>query len=224
MLQDPSWGKGASSVWHRKLWQLRRHGVQLVAFVESVRYDEATSTLGVQQPAEGDILCQLDFMGDYEKALLDLLEKEAPVENVPAKVFQTEATWYALLALPVAGNPFKKNYVVISSESVTSPQILQRNTAEILARALSMSSVVRPAAAAAYGWRMRLVCSDRYAAQFVAERMLKEARGAGWHTLHLGCEVHMSTSSQSKGLLLMDSVITRVIRFALSLRLGGWMR
>ena len=34
----------------------------------------------------------------------------------------------------------------------------------------------------------------------------------------------MSTSTQSKGLMLMDNIVSKLIRTSLSMRLGGWMR
>ena len=42
--------------------------------------------------------------------------------------------------------------------------------------------------------------SDRYSAQFGAERAISVMRG--WSKLHLGCEVHMSTSALSQALTL----------------------
>ena len=197
---------------------------ELIAFIENLRYDEATSVMAVPQSTEAQLMDLGEPMANLERSLLNLLEADVARETVPAKVFQTEATWVAVLAFPDAGAAGGKRFVTISSETVCSPQILQRTTAAVLARALSLSSVVRPSSVAAFKWRMRLVCSDRYAAQLAAERMLTKDRGAGWHLLHFGCEVHMNSSCQAKGLLLVDKSVTAIIRFALSLKLGGWMR
>ena len=198
--------------------------IELVAFIEGVRYDEATSLLGVIQSAEDAFLGPGVPMDEVTRALMALLEQEDLKETVPCKVFQTESAWSALLAVCGADVPEEKKFIMLSSECATSPQILQRTTADCILRALATSSIVRPSSVARFRWRMRLVCSDRNASQFAAERMLLRERGPGWHRLHLGCEVHMSTAGQVKGLGLFDSAISRMIRFSLSLKLGGWMR
>eukprot|EP00959_Pyramimonas_sp_CCMP1952_P047784 997485-Pyramimonas_sp.AAC.1 len=71
--------------------------------------------------------------------------------------------------------------------------------------------------------RVRLICSDRYAAQFLAEEFLRADR-VGRCRLHICCEVHKSTACQAKGLLLVEFCISGCIRVALSSRLGGWTR
>eukprot|EP00959_Pyramimonas_sp_CCMP1952_P408201 8555014-Pyramimonas_sp.AAC.1 len=67
------------------------------------------------------------------------------------------------------------------------------------------------------------MCSDRYAAQLEAEAAFVRGR-PGWRKLHLHCEVHKSTSCLSKGLSLNSAALAGMIRLALSLRCGGWMR
>lgn len=199
-------------------------GVKLVAFVESAKSDEATSVLGVVQPVDQQFLGDHMPTDNLPNDLVAFLEADGAKETVPAKLFQTETCWGAVLAKEGTDASQPAEFVLITSEQVSAPQVLQRTTAECIARALQMSSTVRPQTVSDFKWKMRLICSDRYEAQVAAERGLASLRGDAWQKLHLGCEVHMSTKAQIKGLGLLGGAVGRMIRFALSLRLGRWMR
>ena len=187
------------------------------------RYDEATSVLTVGQPSLDIVMAAGASLADISQSLLAVLEDSEPKEAVPAKVFQTESKWCALVAVPTGDPALPKRMHVISSEAITSPQVLAQNTAQCVARALTSTSTTRLQTVNAFRWKMRLVCSDRGSPNMAAERMILQSR-EGWHSLFFPCEVHMSTACQSKGLKLMDGAVTKYIRTALSLRLGGWMR
>ena len=165
----------------------------------------------------------LPGLSEPSNLLAGLFAEDKFKETVPAKLFQTEAILGFLLRFrqPAGEEP---QYKIVLSNVVSTPQILQRTTMEVMLQALKRSSSCR-----AFGFpnalaRVRLVCSDRYAAQLAAERVLTQERGAGWVRLYIACEIHKSTASQAKGLLFLDSAIGGAIRLALSLRLGGWMR
>lgn len=199
--------------------------VELVAFVEGARYDESTALLSTTQPVSDYLLAANIPPGELSAELARVLEHNQPKENVPTRIFQTECQWFALLAVPgPSGDPAQpKKYTLVSSDTVTTPQQLQRNTTECVAAALAASSTCRPQTVSKFKLKMRLVCSDRGAYNMSAERLIQRHRG-DWLHLFLPCEVHMSTSCQSKGLRLMDNMVGRLIRTALSMRLGGWMR
>ena len=191
--------------------------MELLAFVEVARYDEATNIMTVRQDTG------LPDLDDELNRVLAAMTKEGSFkEQVPAKLFQTETAVACLFKVrqPMDSTP---NYIMLRSDVASVPQILQRTTATIIAQALMLTSVCRWRGAQRAKVCMRLVCSDRYKAQFGAERLLTSCRPKWWR-LHLGCEIHMSTASQAKGLLLVDRAIAGTIRLALSLRLGGWMR
>ena len=197
--------------------------VELLAFVEGARYDESTSVLSVGQPLDDFLQVAGVAPGDLSQALLKLVVENNPTEAVPTKVFQTEGQRFALLAVATCDPAQPKTYTLLSSDVVTCPQILQQNTAEAVAQALVSSTTCRPRTLAKFKWKMRMVCSDRGSSNLAAERLVQLSR-PDWHQLFFPCEVHMSTSCQSKGLLLMDDVVAKLIRTGLSLRLGGWMR
>ena len=193
---------------------------RLVAFIEGVRYDEATSVLGVEQADEVDMGGGPALPRDSFFAVLSAMcDQDFSRETVPAKLFQTESTWGALLAVEPDSEGHPTEYIMLGSEFVSTPQVLQRTTAECIAAALLLSSCIRHQTVAGFRWKMRMVCSDRYSAQFAAERGVAAVRG--WQKLHLPCEIHMSTGAMRHGLGLMHSAITSAIRFALSLRLAG---
>lgn len=198
-------------------------GVELLAFIECARYDEATSLLSVAQPIEDYLLAAGISSGDLPAGLLGVLAEDIPKESVPAKIFQTESRWVALLAATAADPAMPKQYTLISSDTITCPQVLQRNNTECVARALAVGSTCRIQTVSKFGWKMRLVCSDRGSTNMAAERLIHALRG-DWHLLFFPCEIHMSTGAQGKGLLLMDNMVSKLIRTALSLRMGGWMR
>ena len=195
--------------------------LKLLLFVEGVRYDEATRMLRVPQAADIEVDQARPCEGLPEKAARAFTSEDAISEIVPAKTFQTECKWGALLRIDGDEGP---EYVFLTSEVATAPQILQRTTGACFAEAFLMSSTVRRSALATkFAFCMRLICSDRYAAQLLAERTI-ERMHAHWHRLHLACEVHMNAGALAKALLLVDSAISGCIRLALSLRVGGWMR
>ena len=198
-------------------------GVELLCFIEGARYDEATAILSVDQPSR-DFLTAAGISPDQiAPALQAALDQNIAKESVPAKIFQTDSQWFALLAVATGDPARPKRYILISSDAVTCPQILQQNNAECVAQALVALSTVRPQTVSKYRWKMRLVCSDRGASNMAAERLIQLTR-PDWHNLFFPCEIHMSTGASGKGLSLMDHIVTTLIRTALSLRLGGWMR
>ena len=199
-------------------------GVELLAFIEGARYDEATSLLAVEQPTLDYLLAAGIGQGEVSQALVQVLEHNKPKESTPTKVFQTESQWTALVAVPSGAGDNTKRYIVVTSDSVTCPQVLQQNTSECVAQALQVGSTIRPQAVSKFQWKMRLVCSDRAATNLAAERLLLRHCRPEWHKLFFPCEIHMSTAAQGKGLRLLDNIVTKLIRTALSLRLGGWMR
>lgn len=189
--------------------------VRLLMFVEGVRYDEATLLMSVQQSSD-------DAVAVLPRRAVVGRQTEGPVECVPAKMFQTEARWGALLG--VTGDGGSEEFIFVTSDLVVVPQILQRTSAACFARAFASSSCVRWPAAQKFEFRMRMATSDRYAAQFAGERMHQRQHAPEFERLNLGCEVHMSTGAVAKSLLLTDTEVQSAIRLALSLRLGGWMR
>lgn len=203
------------------LLQLHGH-VRPLMFIEGLRYDEASSLMIVPQASDfdddGGFGPQLDDGGVGPQLGLG---PEQVKEAVPAKVFQTECHHGVLLVATVPGDA--PQFVYLTSETAVCPQVLQRNTGNCIAQALMASSTVRLAATAHIPFKLRLITSDRFAAQFAAERAVTRMR-EGWQRLHLGCEVHMSCGSQAKSLLLCDAAISGMVRFALCLRSGGWMR
>ena len=63
-------------------------GVELLAFIEGARYDEATSVLNVEQPTL-DYLMAADIRPDEASPMLmQVLEENLPKEAAPTKVFQ----------------------------------------------------------------------------------------------------------------------------------------
>lgn len=195
------------------------HTVRLVAFIEGTRYDEATLVVAVEQaqdiPEPGP-----DAVGIAAR-LRDVLQAGSIKETAPAKVFNLESTWGALLELrPTGDGPAE--YLFLTSSQAQPPQIIQRGTAVNYAAALRLASMCRWESVADFQTKIRLVCSDRLSAQWAAERALADLR-KDWLRLHIGCEIHKSVSAGSKGLLRVSDTISGLIHLAVSLRLGGWM-
>ena len=150
-------------------------GVKCLAFVEAVRYDEATSVLAVEQsPDSWADICPGDNVA-LDRALCQLLEQCPIVEAAPAKLFQTETTWGALVSVQQPDQPCE--LVVVTSEMISGTQVLQRTTATAIAQAFLMSSMVRPRAVASIPFKLRFMCSDRYSAQLAAKRGILATRG-----------------------------------------------
>ena len=119
--------------------------LKLLLFVEGVRYDEATRMLRVPQAADIEVDQARPCEGLPEKAARAFTSGDAIAEIVPAKTFQTECKWGALLRIDGDEGP---EYVFLTSEVATAPQILQRTTGACFAEAFLMSSMVRRSALA----------------------------------------------------------------------------
>lgn len=188
-----------------------------LGFIECVRYDEATKEMRVRQDPELDAGGALtDLPAELQRQLLG----DVVVESAPARLFQTESQWAALLRI---GSGASARFVVVRQEVVMCPQVLQRNSADVIAQALGASSPIRLQALEPFGFCVRQSTSDRAAAQASAERIVMSTR-PGWRSLRIACEIHNNTGSLSKALKLMDPALSGIIRLACSLRLGGWMK
>ena len=118
-----------------------KDGVRLLAFVEQVRYDEATTLMTVDQA--NDVGDWLDGDGEeaFPESLRQVLGSCPVVESSPAKVFQTEASWGALLAIDGKGGE-PTHYFLVGSDIASSPQVVQRTTAKVMAQAMILQSGV----------------------------------------------------------------------------------
>ena len=95
---------------------------------------------------------------------------------MPAKLFQTEESWGCVLAIDKQGAEPSTEHVLITSEGIRGPQVLQRTTAECIAQAIIVGPLVRPLIVSGFKWRTRLVCTGRYEAQLAAERGINTIR------------------------------------------------
>ena len=131
-------------------------------------------------------------------------------EVVPARLFQTDHKWGALIATsaPDASGAEQPEYVLVMSEAVSAPQVLQRTTAPNMAEALRASSIVRGRSVEGFQYKLRLATSDRYAAQGLAERRLVQTR-PGWNGLHLKCEVTGGLPTQGRDGVDTEGLVPR---------------
>ena len=193
-------------------------------FVDAVRYDEATNLLSTWQVHRLQQAARQP--GDASGAELQQQQPETnPLvgfrESVESRVFQTEAVIGALVK--VIGPCEDVSYQFITSDVITAPQLLQRSTAECIATSFGKSSAVRWLSSGQFPFAMRMITTDRCAAQWSAERMIQRTH-ACFHRLHFPCEIHMHVTALNRALALADESISGIIRIALSLRLGGWMK
>ena len=135
-------------------------GARVVAFIEFVRYDEATTLMSVEQAS--DVWTELpeddDEDADMRALLQRLLAEDTVVEAAPTKLFQTESRWGALVAVDKLGEA--SEYVIVTSEMAQAGQVLQHTTAKNISEALLRSSMVRPRSLASVDCCLRIICSD----------------------------------------------------------------
>ena len=197
------------------------NGVELLAFVETARYDEATSLMRVVQCNRPDMSIAVAEPDDPgSDPLRAVLEADPITESAPAKMLQVESGWGAVVKCQTEEGP---TYVFMRDDIVVTPAVVQQTNTTCMAAALDALTVIRTRSAQSFKFKTRLACSDRHTANLAAERCLKAAR-RDWSFLHTACEIHMSTEAQRQALGLMDDAVSGMIRTAVSLRLGGWMR
>ena len=194
-------------------------GAELLAFIELARYDEATNVVSVVQANRPNMVVSGDGPAPIGTAA-DVLEGDSITESVPAKLLQVESGWAAVVKKTSEAGA---KYVFFRDDVVVTSTVMHQTTAPCMAETLRALTVIRDRAVADFRFRARVVCSDRYAAQLAAERGIATARKE-WSFLHTACEIHMSTAAQAQALHLMDDSISGMIRTAVSLKLGGWMR
>ena len=157
-------------------------GVELLAFIEGARYDEAAAVLSQEQPSVDYLLAAGIDPNAISEELMNVLDHNIPKEAAPTKLFQTDSQWHALLAVATGEPAQPKKYLLVSSNVVNSPQVLHQNNAEAVARALVLLGTCRMQTVSQYNWKMRLVCSDRASANMAAERLIQLSR-PDWHQL-----------------------------------------
>ncbi len=93
------WGRKCQTSSEQVALTKRRENVELVAFVEASRYDESTMRMAVQQAPEEAAVSSDEPPASLHMRLRTLLDEDSIVETGPAKMFQTENVWAALLSV-----------------------------------------------------------------------------------------------------------------------------
>ena len=115
---------------------------------------------------------------------------------------------------PEAGQAAK--FFVVAGHPLTHLQELESCTSDILLKALRDVSCV-PKEACEHELEVRIVMSDRLAANMKAERELCRERGPGWLPLRASCDVHRVSTLQSRSLDHVKDLVSRLVHLSLSL-------
>ena len=202
-----------------------KSGWHPLLFLEAASYDE-TPMRGRLDTVKHDIVMQRRVSsvsanagrGDHiARARGTVVSKD----NSVLKLFQTRATVGVVLRhqLPDQEEP---TYVFLYGRPLTWVQTLESTSAAALLEALLRCSFA-PNSADDFDMRVRVVSSDRLAANMKAERDLIAGR-PGWLLLHSGCGVHDVATAQSKTWELLSKLVSDLVNFSLSLRCGGNMK
>ena len=128
------------------------------------------------------------------------------------KQFETNSHFGAVVDIDQARTEGGANTYASPVKGISMPQALQRTTPRCLARVLLSSSFGR------FWSEMRLICSDRYAVQFSADRCAGSAReDLACFALGMRC-THKNVSTRAKDSFQRKDSVSRTIRCALSSR------
>jgi hypothetical protein len=215
-----------------KLWCLRsaRHRFEellvhvlppssLLSYIEAVRHDETPlkirmSTIdAVTMPAIGNDTLQSNHVQDRLNAIAiatAFVRKSRSSEN--AKILQSESRWCNIVKI-------RGIVVMFRSDDVCDLQAVETTQAPLIAeaqaRVANMSLVVNR-----YKQKGRFACTDRYAANFIAEIMVVKSRKADWTSQHMSCRHHVDATLHNLvlGKTELAKDVQGLLRVALSLR------
>ena len=177
-----------------------------LGFVESVRYDEATSLLAAEQLGGCDVsrIDEACLYGPDPEIAADLSglsevlnDRKHHQENEtgPVKVMQHESFLGCALAKRHEGAP--SEYLLLTSQPCNTPARIERTNANTLTAVLQRLSLVTWKHLSGFPFRCRMVCSDRYAAQKLAERRNRKHQDNAYILRDGDCEVHCISSASA---------------------------
>lgn len=199
----------------------------LVLYLDFCAYDETPLTVitrgrGNAAPSrEGQLVLIPDARDTSpQQPLFDL----GPSSALAPLLHSSKGPQKILQTVQAGGMLVKVGDVFISffCSAVPPLQALSAGTAVCLKEAqVRGSSASR--AASLFSQATRVVCTDRYAANTMAEKSLSDDRGAPWSHLHLHCDIHRTASAHTKTFCLMESNIRGMIHTSLALGNGAAM-
>ena len=181
-------------------------------YVDACRYDETPMQMSTQH-REQVVLKRKD---DKVKGSTALAPRLPAVRSLHlgtdvgvCKLLQTENK-FGLLGSYENPNGEGQIFVCIKGAVSTYIQDLENGTGATYARALQNSMCP---AQEACGFRMplRMVCTDKGSANFVAERIVQAARGPEWSSLAFTCDMHTAAGCHTKTSLLVQDDISALL-------------
>ena len=165
----------------------------LLLYVDEARYDETPMRLAMR---ENELIhaprrTHAHVGGEPPRALVPQRElSKQPANTSPVKLLQSQTNWCMVFVR--AGQ-----HVCVLGNTIANLQVLERNTAPLLAEAQARK------AAASASWQLFSPCAraatlDKAKANPEAERQLISHRGRAWGALGVGCNVHITATSQNR--------------------------
>ena len=204
---------------------LANSGAQLLLYVDVVRFDETPMRVAQQQLLEDAAAQSQALAGASSQSAVAPPHKHGQPEVVgrvvsPAKMLATDSHFTALLKLQCDGaSDHATKYMHFAGTSLTSLQLVERNTGSVLHSALLQNNLVSDHANR-FAMKLRLATTDMHPANFGAERRMMQQR-PGWMHLHFNCNIHIAALAHSKTFSLAPTDIAGLLNFALSLSHGA---
>lgn len=134
----------------------------------------------------------------------------------PTKLLNSELT--AACLLDIGGE-----LTVIYNDILTHLQVADRTTGQALCAALRSQSGSRGDGLPEFLRKVRIAMTDAAGYNFKAERLLLSARGGGWETLHLKCDMHVVSSIHGQTFDCLGPLVSGMTAVSVSLGAFGQM-
>jgi hypothetical protein len=190
-------------------------------FMECMRYDETPMQLVMRHMAfsrskANPHPAQIDDSG-LELIASHTLAKEC----APSKLFQTEARFAWLLQHTSAEG--ERTFRMVRGSALNGVQVLESTSNEVLMSALCETSLATRHAEQCR-LQVRATTTDKFGANFLAEKRILSERGPSWVGIHLPCDVHCLATCQGKAFALQSAAWSGMVNLALSIVQAGLMR
>ena len=115
--------------------------MELLAFVEGARYDEATNVMSVAQCNRPNVQFQATGPGGPDiDPITAVLEADPIIESAPTKMLQVESGWAAVVKYQTEAG---SEYLFVRDDITISTTVVQQNNANCIAAALHALTVIR---------------------------------------------------------------------------------
>ena len=224
--------------WERHEQQKLEHslasgGVELISYLEYVRFDETPMLVGQESSLE-HLVRQVPSAPSSQPAASSTamsapagslpLTGQLPRIATPSKLFAIDQKINMVIRAPAPdGDSSSSLLVVLQTASLHPLKLLEKANTDCQSRCLLESTMIGPLADS-FRFKARIATTDQAPANHGAEKVVMQGRPPDWAHLQLPCNVHIVANTFTKTFKYVDGDVAGMINLALCLGQGGTMQ